>query len=132
MSTFMDGFKTGPSGEGTPLPILRCASKLGASLALFWSDLPARGTAILHRNDSIKTKSGTLRRPEEWCGSARGRTVFQLVRRARRRLLYNELFSQGANAASAALAAFILLLLIGTEILSWQWLLLIPVAAAAL
>jgi hypothetical protein len=55
--------------------------------------------------------------------------VFQLVRRARRRLLYNELFSQGANAGSAALAAFILLLLIGTEVLNWQWLLLIPLAA---
>jgi hypothetical protein len=55
--------------------------------------------------------------------------VYQLVRRARRRLLYNELFSQGANAGSAALAAFILLLLLGTEVLDWQWLLLIPLAA---
>jgi hypothetical protein len=57
--------------------------------------------------------------------------VFTLVRRARRRLLHNELFSQGANAGSAALAAFILLLLLGTEVLNWQWLLLIPLAALA-
>jgi len=55
--------------------------------------------------------------------------VLTLVRRARRRLLHNELFSQGANAGSAALAAFVLLLLIGTEILNWQWLVLIPAAA---
>jgi hypothetical protein len=58
--------------------------------------------------------------------------VLALVRRARRRLYYNELFAQGANAASAALAAFILLLLLGTEILSWQFTLIIPVIALAL
>jgi hypothetical protein len=39
--------------------------------------------------------------------------------------------SQGANAASAALLAFILLLLVGTQVLNWQWALLIPLAAAA-
>jgi hypothetical protein len=58
-------------------------------------------------------------------------TLATLIRRARRRLLGNELLSQGANASSAALAAFILLLLLGTEILRWQWALLIPLAAAA-
>jgi hypothetical protein len=57
--------------------------------------------------------------------------VFTLVRRARRRLLHNELFSQAANAGSAALGAFILLLLLGTQVLNWQWLLLIPLAALA-
>ncbi len=55
-----------------------------------------------------------------------------LVRQARRRSLGNELFRQGANSGSAALGAFILLLLFGTQILSWQFLLLIPVGAAAL
>src|SRR3982750_1350216 len=64
-----------------------------------------------------------------WCDSAQGRTVLALVRHARRRLFYNELFAQGANTSSAALAAFILLLLLGTEILSWQYAVLIPVAA---
>ncbi|HMC62065.1 MAG TPA: hypothetical protein VKJ01_22920, partial [Candidatus Solibacter sp.] len=57
--------------------------------------------------------------------------VVTLVRLARRRILGNELLSQGANAYSAALAAFILLLLLGTQILSWQWTLLIPLAAVA-
>jgi hypothetical protein len=57
--------------------------------------------------------------------------VLTLVRQARRRLFNNELLAQGANASSAALIAFILLLLLGTQILSWQWALLIPAAAAA-
>ena len=54
-----------------------------------------------------------------------------LVRQARRRLLQNELLHQGANACSAALLAFILLLLVGAQILNWQWFLLIPAAALA-
>src|SRR3984893_7151311 len=62
---------------------------------------------------------------------AREMTLATLIRRARRRLLGNELLSQGANASSAALAAFILLLLVGTQILRWQWALLIPLAAVA-
>jgi len=56
--------------------------------------------------------------------------VLTLVRRARRRLLCNELLSQGVNASSAALMAFVLLLLVGTEVLNWQWALVIPVVAA--
>jgi hypothetical protein len=56
--------------------------------------------------------------------------VVTLVRQARRRLFNNELLKQGANASSAALIAFILLLLLGTQILSWQWAILIPIAAA--
>ena len=54
-----------------------------------------------------------------------------LVRLARRRLLGNELLAQGANSASAALAAFILLLLLGSEILNWQIVLAVPLAAFA-
>jgi hypothetical protein len=53
----------------------------------------------------------------------------EVIRRARRRLLANELISQAANAFSAALIAFIFLLLTGTELLRWQWLLLVPAAA---
>lgn len=55
-----------------------------------------------------------------------------LVRRAQRRLFYNELFAQGANLASATLGAVILLLLAGTEILNWQWLTVLPLAAGAI
>ncbi len=56
--------------------------------------------------------------------------MLALIRHARRRLFYNALLAQGANTASAALLAFILLLLLGAEVLDWQWLLLIPAAAA--
>src|SRR5260370_37583629 len=58
-------------------------------------------------------------------------TVGNLVRQARRRILGNQLFTQGANAGIAALVAFILLLLFGTQVLSWQVALVIPLAAAA-
>jgi hypothetical protein len=58
-------------------------------------------------------------------------TVGNLVRQARRRILGNQLFTQGANAIIAALAAFILLLLFGTQILSWQVAISVPLAAAA-
>ena len=81
--------------------------------------------------------TGALRHPQQpahrkvaFRFSARGRVVFTLVRRARQRLLYNELLSQGANASSAALIAFILLLLLGTQVLNWQWALAIPLVAA--
>ena len=56
--------------------------------------------------------------------------MLTLVRRARQRLLYNELLSQGANASSAALMAFIALLLAGTQVPMWQWALAIPLVAA--
>ena len=55
--------------------------------------------------------------------------MLTLVRRARRRLYQNELLAQVANAACAALGAFILLMLLGTQILNWQYALLIPLAA---
>src|SRR5437899_55608 len=58
-------------------------------------------------------------------------TVGNLVHKARRRILGNELLAQGANAGIAALLAFILLLLFGTLVLSWQVALAVPVAAAA-
>jgi len=56
--------------------------------------------------------------------------VLTLVQRARRRLFGNELLSQGANAFSAAVAVFILLLLLGTQVLDWRLALLIPLVAA--
>lgn len=58
--------------------------------------------------------------------------MLQVIRRARRRLLANELISQAANAFGAALFAFIVLLLVGTEVLRWEWLLLLPAAAAGI
>ena len=58
--------------------------------------------------------------------------MLTLIRKARRRLLYNELLSQGATAASAALLAVIILLILGTEILNWYWLVPIPLGAVVI
>jgi len=55
--------------------------------------------------------------------------VFETIRRARNRILVNEALRHGAYAASAALAALILLLLLGTQILHWAWLVGLPAAA---
>ena len=67
-------------------------------------------------------------------GNVRYRTrgsVETLVRQARRRILGNELLSQGTTVGSVALGAFILLLLLGTQILSWQVALVLPLLACA-
>ena len=57
--------------------------------------------------------------------------VFKTVRRARLRILANEAMRHAAYALSAALASLILLLLLGTQILSWAWLVLLPAIALA-
>src|ERR1035438_4156593 len=57
--------------------------------------------------------------------------VFETVRRARHRILANEAMRHAAYSVSAALAPLILLLLLGTQILSWAWLLLLPAIALA-
>jgi len=57
--------------------------------------------------------------------------VFETVRSARRRILANEALRHAAYSASAALASLILLLLAGTQILGWAWLLLLPAIALA-
>jgi hypothetical protein len=55
--------------------------------------------------------------------------VFETVRRARHRILANEAMRHAAYAASAALGGLVLLLLLGTQILSWAWLILMPALA---
>jgi hypothetical protein len=57
--------------------------------------------------------------------------VFETVRRARRRMLANEALRHAAYSVSAALASLILLLLAGTQILGWAWLILLPALALA-
>lgn len=57
--------------------------------------------------------------------------LFETVRRARQRILANEALRHAAYSASTALATLILLLLAGTQILSWAWLLLLPAITAA-
>ena len=89
--------------------------------------------ADLTDNERIKTKPGFD--PSDWfpkpCFEERGRMLCETVRRARRRILANEVVRQGAYAASAALAALVLLLVLGTEILNWPWLLALPAATLA-
>src|SRR5579863_8280145 len=55
-----------------------------------------------------------------------------LIRRARRRYITNELFAQGAYAASAGMAGVIVLLITGTQILDWRFLLVIAATTLAL
>jgi hypothetical protein len=55
--------------------------------------------------------------------------VLALVRMAKRRILHNHLLCEGSNAASAALLAFILLLVFGTQALDWYWAVLLPAGA---
>ncbi|HXM39789.1 MAG TPA: hypothetical protein VN924_00970 [Bryobacteraceae bacterium] len=57
--------------------------------------------------------------------------VFETVRRARHRLLANEALRYAAYSVSAALAALILLLLLGTQILSPAWLIVLPAVTLA-
>src|SRR5215469_14359466 len=80
-----------------------------------------------NQNASIKTTSWSTG-PGAY-EAIRGAIVLTLVRKARNRWLRNEMLAQGANAVSAALAAVILLLLLGTQILDWRWAAFIPFAA---
>src|SRR6476661_1184401 len=70
--------------------------------------------------------------PPRGAPAHQGCDVGRLIGQARRRILGNEVFAQGANAASAALCALILLLLLGSEILSWPVVICVPIGALAI
>ena len=57
--------------------------------------------------------------------------LFQVIARARRRLLWNALALQVALAAVAALGALVMLLLLGTDVVAWWWLIVLPGATLA-
>lgn len=57
--------------------------------------------------------------------------LVQLISRARYRLLFNAMAAEGVRAATVALALLIALLLLGTDILNWRWLIALPAAALA-
>lgn len=59
-------------------------------------------------------------------------SVSELVKRARRRLLWNEILTQAVHAVSVAFGGLILLLLLGTQILDWRWLLLVSFSSLGL
>ncbi len=52
--------------------------------------------------------------------------IFKVVARARRRLLWNAIAGEGIRAVSAGMGALVLLLVFGTEILSWRWVWAVP------
>ena len=58
--------------------------------------------------------------------------MLALLRIAKRRNFYNEWLREGTNALSVALAAVILLLVLGTQILAWYWAVLLPLLAVAM
>jgi hypothetical protein len=53
-------------------------------------------------------------------------TIPEVARRARRRLFWNEVLAQGTLALSVGLGAVALLLVLGTQLLDWWWLVLLP------
>ena len=51
----------------------------------------------------------------------RSNALTRLLWRARRRYLAHAVLSQAALACSCAVAGFVLLLLLGTQVLDWYW-----------
>ena len=51
----------------------------------------------------------------------------EVARRARSRLFWNEVLAQGACALSVGIGAVVLLLVLGTQLLDWRWLTLLPI-----
>jgi hypothetical protein len=88
---------------------------------------------ILADNEKNETNAEREASPpvQQLSVEVRGLMIFETVRRARRRILLNEILRQGAWALSSALLSLIVLLLLGTEILSWPWLTALPLAAMA-
>src|SRR5262249_2305344 len=50
----------------------------------------------------------------------------EVARRARRRLFWNEVLAQGTWALSVGLGVTVLLLVLGTQVLDWRWLVVLP------
>src|SRR5262249_51933036 len=89
----------------------------------------------LHQTDSVKIEGeipDCTATPPASAQAHQGCDVGRLIGEARRRILTNELFAQGASASSAALVALILLLVVGSEVLSWPVVLFVPLAALAI
>lgn len=57
--------------------------------------------------------------------------LYRLISRARRRLICNAIAAEGARALTVTVALLILLLLLGTDILGWRWLVAMPAATLA-
>ena len=55
--------------------------------------------------------------------------ILNFLNRARRRFLWNEVFAQSAFAAALLMGGIVLLLVIGTQILDWRWIVALSLAA---
>jgi hypothetical protein len=87
----------------------------------------------VYEHDTMKVPHSNLgRRAVVRAGWQLSMKIPEVARRARRRLLWNETLAQGTCAVSVGLGAVVLLLLLGTQILDWRWLVLLPLATLAL
>jgi hypothetical protein len=57
--------------------------------------------------------------------------VFPVVSRARRRLLWNSIAAQSANALSVGMGTVICLLILGTDLIDWRWTVALPLVILA-
>jgi hypothetical protein len=57
--------------------------------------------------------------------------MLEVIARARRRLLWNAIAVKSAHAISVGMGLLVLLLLLGTDILSWHWLVILPAITLA-
>lgn len=55
--------------------------------------------------------------------------VLKMIRLARRRLIWNAIAAHLATAISIALGGLVVLLLLGTQLMNWQWLVLVAITA---
>jgi hypothetical protein len=57
--------------------------------------------------------------------------LLEVIARARRRLLWNAIAVKSAHAISVGMGLLVLLLLLGTDILAWRWLVILPAIVLA-
>src|SRR5215471_10665158 len=70
---------------------------------------------------------GALEATDDSCNWAGRMKIPEVAGRARRRFFWNEVIAQGTCAVTVGFGAVILLLLLGTQLLDWHWLVLLPV-----
>jgi hypothetical protein len=93
------------------------------------STKPGRRTFMIRLKEPAL---GTFDENKDLCGWAGRMKIPEVARRARRRLFWNEVLAQGTCALSVGLGAVVLLLVLGTQLLDWRWLILLPVLTLAI
>src|SRR5205085_215258 len=108
-------------------PVWFSAHHLQGLPSVLKSTEPGRRTFMIRLKEPAL---GTI--DENWCGWAGRMKIPEVARRARRRLFWNEVLAQGTCALSAGFGAVVLLLVLGTQVLDWRWLILLPVLTLAI